>query len=83
MKQCEFCAKGHFMSGTRKLLRGHYNPTNWTRKHSNLQWYTWIDKPGRVKACVKCIKQMNKKFPKPARAAVKPTKAVKAKKSAK
>ena len=68
MKQCAFCGKGLFMSGTRKLLRGHYNPTNWTRKQANLQWYTPLDKPGRVKACVKCIKQMNKKYPKPARA---------------
>ena len=25
------------MAGTRKLLRGHYNPTNWTRKYPNLQ----------------------------------------------
>lgn len=63
MKQCAFCGKGLFMSGTRKLLRGHYNPTNWTRKQANLQWYTIPNKPGRVKACVKCIKLETKKNP--------------------
>jgi len=44
------------MGGTRKLLRGHYNPTNWSRKQANLQWFSEPGKAGRVKACVKCIK---------------------------
>ena len=61
MKQCAFCGKGHFMGGTRRLLRGHYNPTNWSKKQANLQWYSTPGKPGRVKACVKCIKLMKKK----------------------
>ena len=43
------------MVGTRKLLRGHYNPTNWTRKYPNLQ-YTVTPSGARVLACTKCIK---------------------------
>lgn len=47
------------MVGTRKLLRGHYNPTNWTRKYPNLQYAVT---PGgeRVLACTKCIKTFGK-----------------------
>ena len=63
MKQCELCGKGSKMSGTRTLLRGHYNPTNWTRKYPNLQKSR--DSEGkRVLACVKCMRTMVK----PARA---------------
>ncbi len=47
------------MAGTRILLRGHYNPTNWTRKYPNLQKAR--DPQGkRVLACVKCIKTFSK-----------------------
>lgn len=48
------------MVGTRKLLRGHYNPTNWTRKYPNLQMFT-TPSGERVLACTKCIKTFSKK----------------------
>jgi hypothetical protein len=38
MRKCEKCGKGSQMGGERKLLRGHYNPVNWSRKYPNLQW---------------------------------------------
>ncbi len=48
------------MAGTRKLLRGHYNPTNWSRKHPNLQK---AKLPSGVSAlvCTKCIKKLHSK----------------------
>lgn len=47
------------MVGHRILLRGHYNPTNWTRKYPNLQ--KAITPEGeKVKACVQCIKTFTK-----------------------
>lgn len=49
------------MGGTRKLLRGHYNQTNRTGKQPNLQWLHIPGKPGRVMACVKCLRQLKKK----------------------
>lgn len=67
------------MVGTRKLLRGHYNPTNWSRKYPNLQKV--ITPAGvRVLACTTCIKTFSKKT----RMAVKKAKrdAVKAAKAA-
>ncbi|MBI4992110.1 MAG: hypothetical protein HZB99_02725 [Candidatus Harrisonbacteria bacterium] len=57
MKQCELCAKSYLMGGTRKLLRGHYNQTNKGRKQPNLQWLHLPGQTGRVKACVKCLRQ--------------------------
>ena len=43
------------MAGTRILLRGHYNPTNWSRKYPNLQ--KTRDKDGkRILACIKCLR---------------------------
>jgi hypothetical protein len=54
------------MVGTRILLRGHYNPTNWTRKYPNLQ-KTVTPKGEKVYACTTCIRT----FSKPARLAKK------------
>jgi hypothetical protein len=57
---CKICGKGYLMGGTRKLLRGHYNPTNWTRKQVNLQWAVIPGKSGRYKVCVKCKRSLKK-----------------------
>ncbi len=59
MRKCAICSKGSIMAGTRKLLRGHYNPTGWTRKYPNLQ-KTRLGTGRRVLACVSCIKQTSK-----------------------
>jgi len=67
MRHCELCKKTSRMVGTRKLLRGHYNPTNWTRKYPNLQ-PTRIPEGGlaslpagrQVLACTQCIKTFGK-----------------------
>jgi len=61
MRQCALCAKSYQMGGTRKLLRGHYNVTNKTKKQVNLQWLSIPGEKGRVKACVKCIRKTKKK----------------------
>ncbi|OGY64061.1 MAG: hypothetical protein A3E64_00910 [Candidatus Harrisonbacteria bacterium RIFCSPHIGHO2_12_FULL_48_16] len=59
MRQCAICGKGSIMAGTRKLLRGHYNPTNWSRKYPNLQKAKLPSgKSGLV--CTQCIKTMAK-----------------------
>jgi hypothetical protein len=47
------------MVGTRILLRGHYNPTNWSRKYPNLQ-KTITPKGEKVLACTTCIKTFTK-----------------------
>jgi len=65
MKQCAMCHKGSQMGGERKLLRGHYNPVNWTRKYPNLQYAT-IDGT-RVLICTGCLRTLHK----PARVRVK------------
>lgn len=59
MKHCEVCKKTSRMVGTRILLRGHYNPTNWSRKYPNLQKTTT---PGgeKVFACTGCIRTFGK-----------------------
>lgn len=41
-------------------MRGHYNPTNWTRKYPNLQ-RTTTPTGERVLACTNCIKTWSKK----------------------
>lgn len=46
------------MQGERKLLRGHYNPVNWSRKYPNLQ-YTKIDGK-RALVCTQCLRTINK-----------------------
>lgn len=42
------------MQGKRKLLRGHYNPVNWSRKQPNLQWA--MVKGKRVRICTQCMR---------------------------
>lgn len=74
MRQCQVCNKGPRMVGHRKLLRGHYNPTNWTRKYPNLQ-KAITPKGEKVKACVQCVKT----FTKEARMAMKHEERAKAK----
>lgn len=59
MKKCEICGKGSRMVGSRKLLRGHYNPTNRTRKYPNLQ-KTATPKGEKVFACTTCIRTFSK-----------------------
>ncbi len=59
MRKCAICSKGSLLAGTRKLLRGHYNPTGWERKYPNLQ-KTRLGTGRRVLACVTCIKQISK-----------------------
>ena len=44
------------MGGARKLLRGHYNPVNWSRKYPNLQ-YAKVDGE-RALICTACIKTL-------------------------
>ena len=57
MRKCAICGKGSRMVGTRVLLRGHYNPTNWSRKYPNLQKAKLASgKTGLV--CTKCIKKL-------------------------
>lgn len=47
------------MAGTRVLLRGHYNPTNWTRKYPNLQ-KTRLASGVRALVCTQCLKGLHK-----------------------
>lgn len=58
MRHCTKCGKGSKMVGARRLLRGHYNPVNWTRKYPNLQWAKIEGK--REHVCVQCLKTLNK-----------------------
>ena len=62
MRKCAMCGKGSQMQGKRKLLRGHYNPVNWSRKYPNLQWAKVDGERKRI--CAQCMK----KAAKPARA---------------
>lgn len=59
MRKCEICEKTSRMVGTRILLRGHYNPTNWSRKYPNLQ-KTVTPKGEKVLACTTCIRTFAK-----------------------
>jgi ribosomal protein L28 len=59
MRHCAICKKTSQMQGERKLLRGHYNPVNWSRKYPNLQWAR-VDGV-RVKACTGCLRTATKK----------------------
>ncbi|HEY4499877.1 MAG TPA: hypothetical protein VJH70_01980 [Candidatus Paceibacterota bacterium] len=60
MKMCVQCGKTYLMGGTRRLLRGHYNPTNRSKKQPNLQWSKLPGKIGRFKICAKCLKSLKK-----------------------
>jgi ribosomal protein L28 len=46
------------MQGKRKLLRGHYNPVNWSRKYPNVQ-YARVDGV-RMLICTQCMKTLAK-----------------------
>jgi hypothetical protein len=59
MKHCKICGKGSVMAGTRKLLRGHYNPVNWSRKYPNLQNAT-LASGATVAACTRCRRTLAK-----------------------
>ena len=61
MRKCTLCEKSYKMGGTRKLLRGHYNRTNWSQKKANIQWTTPPGSDRRVKACTRCIRTLAKK----------------------
>ena len=58
MRQCSICHKGSQMGGERRLLRGHYNPVNWSRKHANLQ-YAQINGQ-RALVCTACLRTLHK-----------------------
>ena len=67
--RCPKCGKRPMMGVTRRLLRGHYNPTNKTRKYPNLQWAMVAGSPEltklahgarRIKVCTDCIKTLSK-----------------------
>jgi len=58
MRQCTVCHKGSQMGGKRRLLRGHYNPVNWSRKYPNLQ-YSKVDGK-RALVCTSCMKTPHK-----------------------
>ncbi|MEZ4156361.1 MAG: hypothetical protein R3B52_00070 [Candidatus Paceibacterota bacterium] len=59
MRKCQICEKGSRMVGARKLLRGHYNPVNWSRKYPNLQKFTTKD-GSTILACTSCIRTESK-----------------------
>jgi len=58
MRKCANCGKGSQMGGARKLLRGHYNPVNWSRKYPNLQYGKLDGK--RALLCTNCLRTQNK-----------------------
>lgn len=58
MRKCARCGKTSQMGGHRILLRGHYNPTNWTRKYPNLQYATVDGK--RMLVCTGCLRTIHK-----------------------
>ncbi len=60
MRACAICEKSHLMGGTRKKLRGNYNPTNWTKKGSNLQ-ITRLPSGKRGLVCTRCLRTLAKK----------------------
>jgi hypothetical protein len=64
MRQCAICHKGSRMGGTRRLLRGHYNPVNWSRKYPNLQYARVSGK--RTLVCTNCLRTITKKASKAA-----------------
>lgn len=60
MRACERCGKSSIGGGTRKLLRAHYNPTNWTKKRPNLQWTTLFKKGKRAQVCTSCLRTLSR-----------------------
>ncbi len=60
MRQCAKCGKSYNSSGTRQLLRAHYNPTTFGKKRANLQWTRLLVKSKRSLVCVKCLKTLTR-----------------------
>jgi hypothetical protein len=60
MRACEKCGKSSKGGGTRKLLRGHYNPTAYTKKRANLQWTRLLNPPKRSFVCTQCLRTLSK-----------------------
>jgi hypothetical protein len=60
MRACERCGKSGQGGGTRKLLRGHYNPTAYGKKRANLQWTSLFKKGRRSLVCTTCLKTLSK-----------------------
>ena len=61
MRKCARCEKSFIMGGTRKLLRGHYNPTSWGKKKANLQWTKSYTPGKRALVCTRCLRTLTKK----------------------
>lgn len=60
MRACERCKKSSQGGGTRKLLRGHYNPTNYGKKKANLQWTSLLVPGKRSLVCTRCLRTLSK-----------------------
>lgn len=60
MRACERCGKSSKQGGTRKLLRGHYNPTASGKKRANLQWGKDPATGKRVRVCTACLRTFSK-----------------------
>jgi len=58
MRACSICEKSYKMGGTRRKLRGKYNPTNWSKKKANLQWTKINGK--RMLVCTRCLRTLNR-----------------------
>lgn len=60
MRKCERCEKSFKMGGTRELLRGKHNPTNWSKKKANLQWTRLLVPNKRSMVCTRCLRTLSK-----------------------
>lgn len=60
MRACERCGKSSILSGTRKLLRAHYNPTTYGKKRANLQWGKNPLTGKRLLVCTSCLRTFSK-----------------------
>lgn len=61
MRECARCKKSYQGGGTRKLLRGHYNPTTYGKKKANLQWTRAFISGKRVLLCTRCLRTITRK----------------------
>lgn len=59
MRQCKLCGKSYTNKTDYKKVRSKYNPVNTRRAKANLQMVT-VAEGTRVKACVSCIRTLNK-----------------------
>ncbi|MCX6788549.1 MAG: hypothetical protein WCO21_00915 [bacterium] len=60
MRACEKCKKSSKGGSTRKLLRGHYNPTTYSKKKANLQWTGLLVAGKRSYVCTQCLRTLSK-----------------------